>query len=367
MATLSYKPLFDPDDPGDREIPELRLKEGDSEADPVYVYTDLIKLAVNVALATGRPLLLRGDPGSGKSSLARHVAWTLGWRYYPKVITSRTRAHDLQWQFDALRRLQDAQVSTDKTPKEDLNPVRYIKPGVLWWALDQESAQYHGIKVQDREGVEPLDDPAQPIQHHPAVLANPKRAVVLLDEIDKADPDVPNNLLEVLGARHFTVDETKADVRGLAPLVFITTNDERELPGAFLRRCVILILEAPNEEQRFKDIARAHFPEDEKDNGAEDAEAADTDSKKKKEAVSEELIDQVYKRLMKLTEDAKDQNLRVPSIAEFLDTLRACHTLEIKKGDEDWKAITQATLWKAKELPKSDLPPNAPSGEEPTP
>jgi len=320
---VAYTPLFNPDAPDAQVSPDLPVPEGDRAVRPVYVYTDPIKLAVNVALATGRPLLLRGDPGSGKSSLARHVAGRLGWRYYEAVITSRTRAQDLQWQFDALRRLQDAQVK-DK----DLSPVRYINPGVLWWALHPASARYRGVdEATYPADLKPLADPAAPTVH--------ERAVVLLDEIDKADPDVPNNLLDVLGSRHFKVEDlqdvagARADVSGPPSLIFITTNGERELPEAFLRRCVVLTLKG-HEKPMLAIIARAHFPAE------------------KYPRITDALLEAVYGRLQSLGDEAGRRKLRGPSTAEFLDTLRACDALNIDENDPDWRAITRATLWKAK-------------------
>ena len=165
--------------------PEPADDPGDSRRAPVYVYTEEIILAVNVALATRRPLLVRGPSGSGKSSLARNIAQFKGWRYYDKVITSRTQARDLLWDIDLVRRLHDARFA-DQTLPEGLGP--YVIPGVFWWAFDRESAGRHGTDPQHES-----DD---------------ERAVVLLDEIDKADPDVPNNLLVPLGSLEFIVDET---------------------------------------------------------------------------------------------------------------------------------------------------------------
>jgi MoxR-like ATPase len=206
---------------------------GDTRTGEIYVFNDRIRLAVQVALATARPLLVRGDSGWGKSSLAAATAHYLGWRFHETVITSRTQARDLQWNIDLLMRLNDAQANRLKP-----DWGRYICPSVLWWALDPKGAAAQERLYDESCGAVPdvLPTPAKEM-----------RAVILLDEIDKADPDVPNNLLVTLGSLEFEVEETKQKVRAdkaSAPLVFITTNEERELPTAFLRRCVELRLPA---------------------------------------------------------------------------------------------------------------------------
>jgi len=130
---MDYRKLFDPEDVEDFGA-RRSGSVGDRRDGLVYVYGDSksseIVLAVNVALATGRPLLVRGPSGSGKSSLALNVARVLDYRYYEHVVTSRTVALDLLWRFDVVRRLSDAQAGGTK-PLSD-----YIEPGVLWWAFD---------------------------------------------------------------------------------------------------------------------------------------------------------------------------------------------------------------------------------------
>src|SRR3982751_5886220 len=125
-----YTPLFDPDVEVQPFDEERTLRRGDASPITGYVYDQdgRIALAVNVALAIGRPLLVRGKPGAGKSSLASDVARRLGWRYYSIPITSRTRARDLLWSFDAVRRLNDANARGTRDPHV------YLSPGILWWA-----------------------------------------------------------------------------------------------------------------------------------------------------------------------------------------------------------------------------------------
>ncbi|MDR4484628.1 MAG: MoxR family ATPase [Nitrospirales bacterium] len=312
---MSYKPLFDPDEETSLKdtykIPDLA---GDARDGQVYVYNEEIKLAINVALATGRPLLVRGAPGSGKSSLAPNIARKAQWRYYEGVITSRTEARDLLWTFDAVRRLGDAHSGGAKLP------VEYIEPGVLWWAFNPESAAFRGRDSSERKGVTPLSDPS-PRKH--------VRAVVLLDEIDKADPDVPNNLLVALGSREFTVLETgKTIVSVQVPLVVITTNNERALPAAFLRRCVVLALPDPAPD-RLKVIGKAHV-----------------------KGIPVELFEAAANKFNELKLQARAFRLREPSTAEYLDLLWACKHLKVTSiTDSRWSDVSHATLWKHDTLP----------------
>ncbi|HEU4888546.1 MAG TPA: MoxR family ATPase [Thermoanaerobaculia bacterium] len=217
--------------------------------DGIYVWNDKINLAVDVALATGRPLLLRGATGSGKSSLAMAEAKKRGWRYYEQTITSRTQARELLWEVDQLARFHEARRSDGDDP---LPVSRYVRPGILWWAINRESAL--GYATAEKDPNFNRDRNGKRVEH--------ERAVVLLDEIDKADPDVPNNLLVPLGSYRFQIDESMEPIqleRGEPPLIIITSNGERELPPAFLRRCVEYFIEDADED-RLLTIAKKHFP-----------------------------------------------------------------------------------------------------------
>lgn len=287
-----------------------------------YVYDDEIVLAVNVALTVGRPLLVSGEPGSGKSTLARNVAGVLGWRYYKRVITSRTQARDLLWSFDAVRRIGDAQAGFQDGRRELLPREFYVDPEVLWWAFDPESAAVRGIDVGGLPGE--LRAHASLRALDPGTPGDPDRAVVLLDEIDKADPDVPNDMLEPLDVGAFRVHETGLPVsrEGREVLVVITTNGERELPPAFLRRCVTLHLPAPTA-HRLTRIARERFP--------------DSD---------DEMVTGLAAEVMDLRRRAKEGGLRPPSTAEYLDAVAVCGELGIGPGSAAWKRARQAVLWK---------------------
>src|SRR5262249_30183516 len=134
-VTMTFTRLFNPTDNPPPDLDERGYRLGDQIDEAPYVYDEPIILAVHVALATGRPLLIAGEPGTGKSSLARDVARRLNWRFYSKTISSRTQARDLLWSFDTIRRLSDAQVR-----KGVKHPSAYVEPGVLWWAFDRDSA-----------------------------------------------------------------------------------------------------------------------------------------------------------------------------------------------------------------------------------
>jgi MoxR-like ATPase len=284
-------------------------KNAVGDTSQVYVFTKPeIPLALEVAAATGRPLLVGGPTGSGKSSLGRTAARERGWRFYERTITSMTQARDLLWEVDHLRRLNDAN-------KKTLDPdyTAYIKPGVLWWAMNHTTAQ-----KQAKTFGAACEDPNQGAKH--------ARAVVLLDEIDKADPDVSNNLLVPLGSFHFQIEETGATVtldRRNPPLIIITTNGERELPAAFLRRCIELRIDAPTREPLL-DIAMAHFP---------DSKRTDLDA------------------LLKIIEEARPNDwtgAELPSPAEFIDFIRATQRLE----NQDSASIAKLIVWKQSQAAK---------------
>ena len=313
---MTYTPLFEAStverfDANGQPTKAETARAGDRRAGSVYVYDDRIKLAINVAMATDRPLLVQGPSGSGKSSLAKNVANRLGRRYYETVVTSRTQARDLAWTFDAVQRLSDASGKVGAKPVSS-----YILPGVLWWAFDPESARTQAAAAGGKAGRMGLTDPG----------LDGKPAVVLIDEIDKADPDVPNDLLVPVGSFTFDVPELDREVTspdGGQPLMVITTNDERELPPAFLRRCVALPLPPPSE-ARLVEIARAHHT---------DADLA--------------MCRAIARQFIPRTADGKP-GTPIASTAEFLDAVQASMDLKVspRPSSKTWQAILEAILSK---------------------
>lgn len=208
----------------------------------VHVFDENTVAALHAAEVTGRPLLLRGDPGTGKSETARAAAAAAERPFVSVVIDGRTEPTDLKWRFDAVARLADAQV------KRVQDERAYLLPGPLWWAYSWKSAN------------ERLDEMNRDRNHKLAGLGAPPeqwkpesgRVVLLIDEIDKADPDLPNALLEVLANLGFREPYGGTEIactEASRPLVIITTNEERELPHAFLRRCLVHRLELPDDRE----------------------------------------------------------------------------------------------------------------------
>lgn len=189
-----------------------------------YIASKELQLAVNAAITLQRPLLIKGEPGTGKTMLAEELASSLGTDLIQWHIKSTTKAQQGLYEYDAVSRLRDSQLG-DARVKDISN---YIVKGKLWQAFDSES-----------------DSPP----------------VLLIDEIDKADIEFPNDLLLELDKMEFFVYETKQLVKAKQrPVVIITSNNEKELPDAFLRRCFFHYIQFPDEQQ-MREIVDVHFPE----------------------------------------------------------------------------------------------------------
>ena len=295
-----------------------KLPRDGSWPEAVHEFDEKSIWAIRAALTAERPLLVRGEPGSGKSQLARAAARVLGRAFISEVVHARTECRDVQWFFDAVARLGEAQTLSISGEKVDVNerldPRRFLSPGALWWAFDWQSAE-----EQYRVNNMGMGRPAKPADWQPD-----RGCVLLIDEIDKADADLPNGLLETLGNGAFTVPYLEKPIglrEGVAPpLVVITTNEERELPGAFLRRCLVLHLGLPVEKDELIDWLSArgeiHFGK----------------------ACSEIVRKQAAELLWNDRQDALRQGLQPPGQAEYLDLLRAVGRLH-KKEAEQLKAL----------------------------
>jgi MoxR-like ATPase len=186
-----------------------------------YVATEDLKVAVNAAVTLERPLLVKGEPGTGKTELARQVAGSLGLPIIEWHIKSTTRAQQGLYEYDAVSRLRDSQLGDERVH----DVANYIRRGKLWEAFAAEG-----------------------------------KTVLLIDEIDKADIEFPNDLLQELDRMEFFVYETGETVRARTrPIVIITSNNEKELPDAFLRRCFFHYIRFPDMET-MKRIVEVHFP-----------------------------------------------------------------------------------------------------------
>jgi MoxR-like ATPase len=297
----------------------LRLDETDHLGASHHQWDQREIDALTLALAANRPLLVRGEPGTGKTQLARAAAQHLGWELESVTIHARFEPQDLQWRFDAIKRLADASSPATTAEMLDGRRAEYWEPGPLWKAYDWATATDYGSCRTRKDAEEPPPAPAG--------------FVVLIDEIDKADADLPNALLEVLGARCFSIPALNLKIGGPnrpQPLVIITTNEERELPPAFQRRCVVLNLDAGSRDYQAWLIERgkAHF-------GALTDEAHGVN----RPALIEDNVLQLAARQLMVDRDAaRDAGLPRPGAAEYLDLLHAVHELEPRKPEAqlDW-------------------------------
>jgi MoxR-like ATPase len=187
-----------------------------------YVATDDLKVAVNAATTLRRPLLVKGEPGTGKTVLAQEIATALGAPLIEWNIKSTTKAHQGLYEYDAVARLRDSQLGDERV--HDI--ANYIKKGKLWEAF-----------------------------------TSPTLPVLLIDEIDKADIEFPNDLLQELDRMEFYVYETHETVKAKErPIIIITSNNEKELPDAFLRRCFFHYIRFPDRDT-MQAIINVHFPD----------------------------------------------------------------------------------------------------------
>lgn len=186
-----------------------------------YVATDDLKLAVNAAITLERPLLVKGEPGTGKTMLAEQLAESFGTKLITWHIKSTTKAHQGLYEYDAVSRLRDSQLNSEK-----VNDVRnYINKGKLWEAFEAD-----------------------------------ERVILLIDEIDKADIEFPNDLLQEIDKMEFYVYETNETIKAKhRPIIIITSNNEKELPDAFLRRCFFHYIAFPDRNTLQK-IVDVHYP-----------------------------------------------------------------------------------------------------------
>lgn len=293
--------------------------------------------AILAAYYANRPLLLRGEPGTGKTQLAQAAAHIMDRNLLTTVVQSRTEWQELLWQIDPVERLSMAHIvsENEKLASEKLNPRNFLTPGPLWYAIHWKSAELRRCQY-----------PAWVPPPAPENWSPEDGVVMLIDEIDKAEPELANALLEVFGQGAFRVpcldDEIRAPENHPPPLVIITTNEERELPKAFLRRCLVLQLGLPEQEQKLVDHlchrGSLHFPD-----------------------LDNDLCIQAARQLVNDRKAAKETGQPIRGQAEYLDLLRVLDRLR-REGQkpETWLSRIQAYTFQkgpeSRQIPQEETP-----------
>lgn len=237
----------------------------------------------------------------GKSQLAQAAGQVLGVPLIVQVVHERCEVGELLYRVDSVSRLAEAQMARGQEDRSRLEVARFVRPGPLWWAFNWASASERAEKF-----IRPYKRSPQRENWTPSEGG----AVVLIDEIDKADTSVPNGLLESLGNFGFSVPELDREVTPPAnaepPLVIVTTNEERELPAAFVRRCFVLQMKFPPAGESIESYltgrALTHYPDGQ---------------------IEQPVVDEVIRQLITDRARAQEQMLPPPGAAEFLDILRA--------------------------------------------
>lgn len=348
--------------------------------------------AIRAAAAANRPLLVRGEPGLGKSQLAYAAASLLGRKLISYTISASTEAQDLLWSFDAVKRLAEAQVAAhtlrivgeseesddDLKKPDDLNPDhkakdpwfeaeaklreridvrKFVLPGPLWWAIDWKTASDANCERLAPSPV-PVSDSANDWKSEYGL-------VILIDEIDKAESSVPNGLLEVFGARQLQPpgwpEPIVSKPNTKSPLVIITTNEERMLPTAFIRRCFVLELDLipcvdsqgnpvrDADKDRFIEyfvaLGKAHFDGKAPDDG-------------KDAILKDKLPESLYREAAEMLfedrcEASRSQAIWKPGPAEYVDLLCAVKEwegdIDVEKDSKPSRARSRRTKRSAKE------------------
>jgi len=291
--------------------PNFTVKNEQKNLYHIFKPNDLY--ALWAAYSAGRPLLVRGKTGTGKSQMAKAIAEQLGWAFVSETIRGNTELSDLHWHFDAIGRLGEAQaMSRTDCDLEKLAAKNFLSPSAFWWAYHWESAKTQYNKCHTKLKAEPENSEAYK-----------DGVVLLLDEIDKAEPDLPNGLLETLGDYQFTVPYVNQTIKAEPEklLVIITTNEERELPTAFVRRCFVHTLEMEESEAWLKERGQLHF--------------------------GDQIADEVYNEAAKqLLADRREAKRYPPGLAEYIDLLNALKTLSHDYQKTRLKEISNYALKK---------------------